>query len=193
VTERPPAPRSTARAVRLALYAFAAASLITALSCGASIRAVYEGDVRFEHCMSLDAYADVKPTLRRACWEEWLKFYTFGQTRDRIDYARQRQQQLSAASDFEESEPNKPSGPSAVPEPISALAPPPMILVTDGGVTDAGADDAASDADAAVEPPGAACSADCEQRWNFCRNGCKTAPCEKSCTTKYKQCMKRCF
>ena len=28
--------------------------------CGASIQAVYEGDVRFEHCMSLDARPDVE-------------------------------------------------------------------------------------------------------------------------------------
>jgi hypothetical protein len=170
------------------------------VSCGASIRAVYEGDVRFEHCMALDSYPDVKPTLRRACWEEWLRFYTFGQTRDRIDYARQRQEQLVASSDFDESEgqPQKPSGPSAaVPEPTSVLAPPPMmLLVTDGGASDgATAGGATTDgADVAARPPpGADCTSDCEQSWNFCRKECKTGPCEKACTTKYKRCMKRCF
>src|SRR5690349_10634748 len=66
-------------------------AIIAALAlpaCGASIQALYEGDVRFERCMALDERADVKPTLRRACWDEWLEFYTFGQTRDRIDHAR---------------------------------------------------------------------------------------------------------
>ena len=57
------------------------------MSCGASLQAVYEGDVRFEHCMALDAQPEVKPTIRRTCWEEWRKFYTFGQTRDRTEYA----------------------------------------------------------------------------------------------------------
>jgi len=165
------------------------------LSCGASIQAVYEGDVRFEHCMALDSRPDVKPKLRRACWEEWVTFYTFGQTRDRIDYARVRQKQLSAASDFDEGDwqPVKSSGPSAVPEPISALAPPPMMLVTDGGV-DAG-DTTAPLIDASTEhaPPEADCAAHCEQTWKFCRQECKTAPCEKGCTSKYKRCMKRCF
>ena len=73
-------------------------------ACGASLQAIYEGDVRFEHCMALDSRTDVKPTLRRACWDEWQKFYTFGQTRDRVEYARLRDRQLSTASDFDEGE-----------------------------------------------------------------------------------------
>src|SRR4051812_50125534 len=102
-----------------------------ALSCGASIQAVYEGDVRFEHCMALDARPDVKPTIRRGCWEEWVRFYTFGQTRDRIDYARLREKQLSAASDFDEADVAAVVRAAAVPDPTSALAPPPMMLATD--------------------------------------------------------------
>jgi len=191
--------RSKARRLGVALFFLSPAAL---LACGASIQAVYEGDVRFEHCMALDARPDVKPTIRRACWEEWVTFYTFGQTRDRIDYAQMREQQLSTASDFDEGEwePVKSSGPSAVPEPTSALAPPPMLLATDGGTesveVDAGTD--AADADTshtAVEhaPPSADCAAECEQAWNFCRKDCKAAPCEKSCAGKYKRCMKRCF
>src|SRR3954466_10275807 len=82
--------------VTAALFGFGA------ISCGASIQAIYEGDVRFEHCMALDSRPDVKPTLRRACWDEWKKFYTFGQTRDRVDYAAVRTAQLSIVSDFDE-------------------------------------------------------------------------------------------
>jgi hypothetical protein len=166
------------------------------ISCGASIQAVYEGDVRFEHCMGLDARPDIKPTIRRACWEEWVKFYTFGQTRDRIDYAHMREKQLSAASDFDEGDwqPSKPSGPSAVPEPTSVLAPPPMMLTTDGGAADGDAADGKGPADAAEErPPGSECTSECEQGWSFCKKDCKTAACEKACTSKYKRCMKRCF
>ena len=90
---------------RLVFAGFVGAlACVCAPSCGASIQAVYEGDVRFEHCMALDARPDVKPTIRRACWEEWVEFYTFGQTRDRIDYAHVREKQLGAASDFDEAD-----------------------------------------------------------------------------------------
>src|SRR5689334_16899264 len=163
-----------------------------AVSCGASIQAVYEGDVRFEHCMALDTRPDVKPTLRRGCWEEWTKFYTFGQTRDRIDYARLRIQQLGAASDFAEAEapPEKPSKLSAVPEPTSVLAPPPMMLTNSA---DAGPADAAADAPEDGAPPASECTAACAQSWDLCRQECKSAQCEKTCTGKYRRCMKKCF
>jgi hypothetical protein len=165
-----------------------------AVSCGASIQAVYEGDVRFEHCMALDAQPEIKPTLRRACWDEWRKFYTFGQTRDRIEYASLRDRQLNGASDFDEGEwqSSKAADPSAVPEPTSALAPPPMLIA----VVDAGAVDASpAPQDAAIDSalPAATCMAECEQAWGSCLRECKTDPCEKACAVKYKRCMKRCF
>lgn len=180
---RPPALRSPG----LRLLA-AAAIGAGALSCGASIQAVYEGDVRFERCMALDSRPDVKPTIRRACWEEWVTFYTFGQTRDRIDYAHLREKQLVEASDFDEGDvPEKRVG--AVPDPTSALAPPPMMLATDGGTP------AAPKPDASVEEraPGAECAAECEIMLESCKRDCKTAPCEKACSGKYKRCMRRCF
>ena len=66
----PPRPEWT---VRLALGAFA---LTGVSACGASIHALYEGDVRFEHCMSLDDASEIKPAIRTACWDEWLKMST---------------------------------------------------------------------------------------------------------------------
>jgi hypothetical protein len=153
--------------------------------------------------MALDSRPDVKPTIRRACWEEWRKFYTFGQTRDRVDYALLREKQLSGASDFDEGEwmeaSLKPS--KAVPEPTTVLAPPPMMLNqgSDGGVAnpivDGGATDGAASTDGgdASAPPTAACTAECEATWNFCRQECKTPACEKNCTGKYKVCMRQCF
>ncbi len=167
----------------------------TAPACGASIQAVYEGDVRFEHCMALDSRPDVKPTIRRACWEEWTKFYTFGQTRDRVEFAVVRVRQLSGASDFDEGEwASGRTAAAAVPEPTSALAPPPMMLSSassDGGAP-------APDASVATSPeerppPSADCAGECEETWNFCRQECKTPACEKACTGKYKRCMRRCF
>ena len=77
--------------------------------CGASIQSLYEGDVRFEHCMALDAEPGVKAVFRRACWTEWLTFYTYGQTRDRVSFARQRFKQLSPVS-----ESARPRGPEAL-------------------------------------------------------------------------------
>jgi hypothetical protein len=187
--------RPSFRLVRAPLAGVLAAGLL--LGCGASINALYEGDVRFEHCMALDSRSDVKPTIRRACWEEWTQFYTFGQTRDRVDYARMRQKQLRNASDFDEGDWSPP--PSAVaaaaPEPTSALAPPPMTL----SVADAGAPDAAEPApssaktDGTKAPPSSECSASCEQTWAVCRQDCKTPACDKTCTGKYKRCMRRCF
>lgn len=165
-------------------YVAAALAGLGAASCGASIQALYEGDVRFEHCMALDARSDVKPTIRRACWEEWAQFYTFGQTRDRIEYARLREKQLSTASDFDEADwvPPKAAQAIAAPDPTSAFAPPPMMLATDGGTPDASPDRTAS----------SDCTADCQQSLDACRQGCKTAPCEKQCSARYKRCTKRC-
>ena len=64
-----------------------------AAGCGASLDATYEADVRFEHCMALDATPAASG--RRACWEDWLRLATFGQTRDRLRYA---EAQLDGAS-----------------------------------------------------------------------------------------------
>ena len=175
------APKPSTQVLALVL---AAAGLV---ACGASIRAVYEEDVRFEHCMALDARPDVKPTLRRACWDEWLSFYTYGQTRDRIDYAHLRAKQLGAASDFDEGE----SAPTrAAPDPTSAIAPPPMMLA----IADAGAPDAAPpevrDAGPAVHTK---CTGDCEQQRDSCRQMCKATPaCERACAAHLLRCEARC-
>ncbi len=172
---------------------FAALFLVTTLSCGASIQAVYEGDVRFEHCMALDARPDVERAMREICWGEWVTFYTFGQTLDRIEYARMRQRQIAAGirPDQAAPPPSVPTSAPAVPDPTSALVPPPMMLAVDGGPGDAAPDvvDAADDR----PPPAAECAADCAQTFRFCQQDCKTAPCEKTCAAKYKRCMRRCF
>jgi hypothetical protein len=158
-------------------------------ACGASIRGLYESDVRFEHCMALDTSPDVKPTLQRACWDEWLRFYTFGQTRDRIDYARHRGGVLGAASDFDESDdPPRVAVLPATPEPTSVGAPPPsMMALPDAGATDGGAE---ADHKALAR---ARCTADCETRLENCLDICKrTPPCEQACTARHKRCTARC-
>jgi hypothetical protein len=157
--------------------------------CGASIRGLYESDVRFEHCIALDARPDVKPTVQRACWDEWISFYTFGQTRDRIDYARHRRKELGAASDFYEVEdPPRKTAAGAAPDPTSAIAPPPSMIVS----ADAGAPSAGSPADerAALVRT---CLAGCDQGLESCRDTCKrTPPCEQACSGRHKRCTTRC-
>ena len=54
------------------------------------MQSIYEGDVRFEHCYRLDLDLNIAPTHREACWKQWLTSYTYGQARDRIEYARRR-------------------------------------------------------------------------------------------------------
>jgi len=175
------------------VIALAAGSALSVLACGASLNAVYEGDVRFEHCMALDEGDEVKSTLRKSCWEEWIKYYTFGQTRDRVDYARLRQKQLSGASDFDDGSRSPPAvAQRAVPEPTTVLAPPPMMIVTDAGKAPE-ADAAASSSADALEPPAAACATTCRETWTTAKRACTTAACEKTAAATYKRCMKRCY
>jgi hypothetical protein len=167
-------------------------------ACGASINAVYEGDVRFERCMALDSRPDVKPTLRRACWREWLQFYTFGQTRDRVEFATLRDKQLSKASDFDEGawSPFSSRAPSAVPEPTSVLAPPPMLLRADAGVgaeADASFPVAPASSVESAPAPAARCAGECQDSWNTCRRDCKSPACENGCSGNHKRCMRRCL
>lgn len=168
-------------------------------ACGASIHALYEGDVRFEHCMALDDSPDVKPTIRTACWDEWLKFYTFGQTRDRTEYAKTRLRQLRSGDEPGTPEllANNGHPTEAVPEPTTALAPPPMMLVVDAGTVEAG-----KEPDDSTKPPGAECSSDCETTWLKCKKECVTpmcnrqtciSKCEKTCKEEHATCMRNCF
>jgi hypothetical protein len=172
------------------LVALAASCAPFALACGASINAVYESDVRFEHCMALDQRADEKSTIQRSCWDEWVKYYTFGQTRDRVDYARRRQHELSGASDFSETFTPAALAQRAVPEPTTVFAPPPMMLDSGKGPDPSAS---ASAKPEVITPPAEACATPCRDAWSSCKKGCSGATCEKSCEKTYKRCMKKCY
>lgn len=189
--------RRPAWAVRLGLSVLGVSGLS---ACGASIHALYEGDVRFEHCMALDDNPDVKSTIRTACWDEWLKFYTFGQTRDRIEYAKLRTRQLKGGADMDDSAlaANESHPTEAVPEPTTALAPPPMMLVVDAG-TEATPVKASDDSTA---PPGTECTSTCDTSWAKCKKECVTpmcnrqtciSKCERTCKDEHATCMRGCF
>jgi hypothetical protein len=185
----------------LALTAGALGLGITlALACGPSVQSIYEGDVRFEHCYRLDLDLNIAPTHREACWKQWLGSYTYGQPRDRIEYARRR---VRAFADGDLSRPSLDPGSSrperreyylVVPDPTSLHAPPPSL-----------ATQVANDAGPPPAPPppppsapGATCSAACDSSWQSCKAACgpdggtSEAAC-KSCEPDYKRCMRRCF
>ncbi len=60
------------------------------VACGPSFEAIAEGDLRFAHCDRLDLDSNIAPSHRLHCWREWRRVYTYGQTRDRVQYAQRR-------------------------------------------------------------------------------------------------------
>jgi len=104
------------------------------LGCGPSIQPIHEGGVRFEHCYRLDLDPKIAPPHRHACWKQWLEVYSYGQSRDRIEYSRRR------VHDLEAGDPNPPQLNldqaearearqfyMATPAPTSVHAPPPPV------------------------------------------------------------------
>jgi hypothetical protein len=171
------------------------------IACGPSVQSIYEGDVRFEHCYRLDLDLNIAPTHREACWKQWLTSYTYGQPRDRIEYARRRVRAFAGGDvtrptllTGSENRPQRREFYLVSPEPTSAHAPPPPVatpVYTDAGVP-------AASATSTTRAPGASCAADCTSSWQSCGAACgpdggaSEAIC-KSCEPDYKRCMKRCF
>ena len=148
-------------------------------SCGASIQAVYEGDVRFEHCMALDSQPDVKPHIRRACWREWISFYTYGQTRDRVRHAQKRIRQLSGVSEF-------------VTDPATGGGDPGQEATGTGGAAVAATATDLSPAAGSAAASKALCVDDCEAMREDCRGESRTHGCEKSCAMAFRFCITDC-
>ncbi len=67
-----------------------------ACGCGPSFTALYEGDARFEHCYALEDQGSQSLQKRADCWRDWMDHYTFGQTRDRVQYASARYKALTS-------------------------------------------------------------------------------------------------
>ena len=175
-------------------------AVLGASSCGPSVQSIYEGDVRFEHCYRLVLDLNIAPTHREACWKQWLTSYTYGQPRDRIEYARRRVRAFASGDLARPSLETNADAASArrqfylvVPEPTSAHAsPPPLATAVPSAMP--------SDAPAPETPrtPSANCTSACESAWRSCKNACapdggaSETAC-KSCEPDYKRCMKRCF
>src|SRR6187402_3892420 len=96
--------------------------------CGPSFEAIQEGDLRFVHCDRLDLDPNIAPSHRLHCWREWRRMYTYGQTRDRVEYAQRRIAEVVSG----DTEPpfQLPSGADAVARhtPMRAVAKEPAVV-----------------------------------------------------------------
>lgn len=180
--------------------------LVFAASCGPSMQSIYEGDVRFEHCYRLDLEQDVATPHRQACWTAWLDRYTYGQSRDKIEYARRR---VRAFSTGDADRPQLRLGETTVqrdarqfylvvPAPTSVHAPPPPIATRVNAVEPAPSVSApvAATASAGKIAPGEGCAEECREAFTSCNQACDAAaksPACRSCDPDYKKCMQRCF
>ncbi len=117
--------------------AAAALAALAVAACGPSFQVVYEGDARFEHCYALDETATVSMQEKTECWTQWSRSYTYGQTRNKIDYAATRAKALRdvPASPTDEAVMSAAPGGGAVrplgqdePVPTSAFTPPPQTM-----------------------------------------------------------------
>ncbi|HKQ70127.1 MAG TPA: hypothetical protein VJT73_12350 [Polyangiaceae bacterium] len=189
-------------------YRIACASVFASgpLACSLSYQSVYESDVRFEHCYRLDEERQVPIAQKRTCWRAWVAKHTYGQTRDRVEYALERDRTLERAeASGERSAPPGAAGaklPIASPQPTSAFVSPPQTMASahDAGAPDA---DRSPTVAALIESaagafstgaPGATCGGACGRAWAACGEPCKSAnPCQSTCDEHYRVCMRRCF
>jgi hypothetical protein len=156
-------------------------------ACGPSFQAVYECDVHFEHCYALDQ-GSTSVEAKKECWRDWLHGYTYGQSRDRIEYGGTRLSQLSLDPTLpsEDVRTDVHKRTIAAPMPTNAFAPPPNVVDGHGG------DGPPPDDAVVLHAPGAVCADTCKQRWTACRLGCRDGACA-ACDDTYRSCMPDCF
>lgn len=146
-----------------------------AVACGPSLTSVHEGTVRFEHCNRLDLDERAVKADCKKCWNTWLGEYTYGQPRDRIEYARRRARSLENGDTtrpvlkFDEPNPEERQFYLVVPGPTSVRAPPPPVAtVWKDGEGDAGALAKSS----SERPPAEGCADACRTTWKSCGELC---------------------
>lgn len=191
-------------------------------ACGPSFHAIYEGNARFEHCYALEENPQAPMRDKADCWRDWSERYTYGQTRDRIQYATARYVALSQAPNIPTDEALMMAAPGMTPRvltitapaPTSALAPPPKVLDEgDAGTVEPDPrpsdlmnrvlgvppDGGAPAIAPAPELPASACTSKCETSFFGCGAvGCDTATGEAkkkcdACKAAYAGCMRACF
>lgn len=182
-----------------------AATAFALLGCGPSVQSIYEGSVRFEHCYRLDLELDVTTSHRQACWNTWLDRYTYGQPRDRLEYARRRVRAFAVGDADPPSlkigagEPEQESRQFylVVPAPTSVHASPPPIATRVNTPSEPPPNPTAAPAAKTAKPaPGEDCAGACRSAFSSCGDACaegaKSTAC-RSCDPDYKKCMQRCF
>jgi hypothetical protein len=176
-----------------------AAAVAPILACGPSFQAVYECDVRFEHCYALDQEPAATADAKKACWREWLHGYTYGQPRDRVEYAATRFSELSLDPTLPKVETEEPRRvhAMAVPAPTNAFAPPPNVA-EHGPPPGEGSSSPAKTSAPPVVPvtaaraPGEDCAESCASYWSACHKTCKDGTCD-ACDKAYRLCVPACF
>ena len=191
----------------------------SALACGPSFQAIYEGNARFEHCYALEENGQTPMVDKVDCWRDWSERYTYGQTRDRIHYATARYVALSQSTSAPTDEAMMMAAPGMTPRqstitapaPTNAFAPPPKVLDDRDAsvakeptprlsetpvIVDAGGQDAVLS-----KLPASACGEGCGKTFRDCKSSCgadagtqtaKDAACTL-CEKTYRGCMRGCF
>jgi hypothetical protein len=181
-----PAPKNVRWLVRSLLPALA--TWLAAQGCGPSFEAIQEGDLRFAHCDRLDLDPNIAPSHRLHCWREWRRVYTYGQTRDRVEYAQRRIAEVVSGD---------PDPPFELPSGVNRrsdarpAAGMPVQSPPSGGAP-------LSDAEAtSIEPGegkfGPGCRSRCEAGRAACAPGCETQPtgCQ-DCDVAFHACLGNC-
>jgi hypothetical protein len=186
-------PAATRVSVRHALGVWAACHAVNLalLGCGPSFEAIQEGNLRFAHCDRLDLDPNIAPSHRLHCWREWRRVYTYGQTRDRVEYAQRRIAEVVSG----DTEPTfvLPTGGERrrdTRHDSSVLSPevPPPAVVAAPATPAAGTPTNGSNTD--VDP---ACRSRCEADQAGCAPGCETRPtgCQP-CRPSLEACLNEC-
>ncbi len=172
-------------------------------ACGASVQAVQEGTLRFEHCYRLDLNTETATTHRRTCWQEWVTAYTYGQSRDRIEYARRRIRSLAVGDPSRPTlhveaarKPEQRQFYLSVPTAGSLHSPPAPIATRTYVPPDAGhrpqltTDDCAHSCQATLQSCRAPCAANDAAAAGAAAH---VADACSGCEADYKRCMVRCY
>jgi len=190
------------RLALLVILAVPAGIVALAQACGASVQSINEGNVRFEHCYRLDLDRNIAPSHRLSCWRQWAETYAYGQTRDRVEHARERVRHLAAGEtsppglnlEDAKNDAAPPADPAEAPAPTSLHAPPPPTAPAPEPTTLPGA---GPDAESGPKPA-AECAAVCDDDWHACQSDCSDEAtgtgylCDQ-CEPDYRACMAGCF
>jgi len=166
--------------------------------CGPSFEVLAEGDLRFVHCDRLDLDPNIAPSHRLHCWREWRRMYTYGQTRDRVEYAQRRIAEVVSG----DTDPpfQLPAGANTVARHSLQRAPDPEHAAVPASqaasAMPAAASSAPPDPSLAVGASSTAlvaCHSRCEAASASCLPGCETRPTGcKPCETPLEVCLRDC-